>query len=134
MEYPEQPDRNGVVIPFSPKELIWGKLIPQEEWNIYDIAIQALRRAETGSLLGGAFGLAAYTGRWRNTKDIDFFIHPRDREKTIRALTEAGFSDYYSHLPYDRGWIYRATRSGVIVDAIWGMPNRRGEVDDQWFD
>jgi hypothetical protein len=115
----------------SPVE--WGHLVPAEEWRTYLAAIDALRKAGLRFLLGGAFGMAAYTGRWRNTKDIDFYILPHQRSVAVEALGKAGFLDYYEQRPYDRGWIYRATHQGVIVDLIWGSPNRRSEVDDLWF-
>lgn len=111
----------------------WTKLIPEGEWEVYRLAIQSVQAAGVSFMLGGAFGLAAYTGRWRNTKDIDFYVLPADRERAINALTEAGFRDFYETLPYDRGWIYRAVLEGVIVDLIWGTPNRRSEVDSTWI-
>jgi hypothetical protein len=112
----------------------WCQLIPPAQWKVYEVAIEALRGSGLRFLLGGAFGLATYTGRWRNTKDIDFFILPEDRETAIGALTLAGFTDYYEQLAYDRGWIYRASRQGLIVDLIWATPNRRTEVDELWFE
>jgi hypothetical protein len=64
---------------------------------------------------------------------LDFYIRVRDREQAIVTLAGAGFADYHAELPYDRRWIYRSTRDGVIVDLIWSMANRRAEVDDSWF-
>jgi hypothetical protein len=84
-------------------------------------------------MLGGGFALATFTGRWRDTKDIDFYIHPRDRERVVEALSRSGFKDYYPQLAYDRKWIYRSTQSDVIVDIIWSMANQRAQVDDLWF-
>jgi hypothetical protein len=77
--------------------------------------------------------LAAFTGRWRNTKDIDLYISAADRDATVQALTDTGFVDYFDQLPYDRRWIYRATRDQVLVDAIWSMANLRSAVDSSWF-
>lgn len=111
----------------------WTKLISVAEFEVYQLAIRSLRAEGVSSMLGGAFGLATYTGRWRNTKDIDFYVLPAERERAINALSGAGFHDYYETLAYDRGWIYRATRNGLLVDIIWGTPNRRGEVDSQWI-
>ena len=105
----------------------WTRLVGPAEWEVYQPAIQGLREGGIRFVLGGAFGLAANTGHWRNTKDLDFFVLPADREKAVERLTGLGFTDYYPTLAYDRGWIYRATRSGVIVDVIWGTPNRRTE-------
>jgi Uncharacterised nucleotidyltransferase len=93
-----------------------------------------MRDAGIPFLLGGGFALAIYTGRWRNTKDIDFYIFKKDRRTAIAALARAGFRDYFSRLRYDRKWIYRSTRSGVIVDIIWAMANQRAQVDQLWFE
>jgi len=112
----------------------WAEHIPDNEWAIYERAIGALRKVNRPFLLAGAFGLAAYTGRWRNTKDIDFYVLPDDRQPLIDALTQAGFVDYYDKLPYQRHWIYRAWKDDCIVDIIWAMANQRADVDEQWFD
>ncbi|HMC27839.1 MAG TPA: nucleotidyltransferase family protein, partial [Verrucomicrobiae bacterium] len=125
-------DRNGAPAPAG-QEIAWIDVIPSDQWPLYKQAIQAVRRAGVRFLVGGGFGLAAYTGRWRNTKDMDLYVLPSDRERTIQALTDAGFGDYYDTLPYDRGWIYRSTRDGIIIDIIWSMANRRAEVDAVWF-
>src|SRR5215210_1712277 len=111
----------------------WASIVPDDQWNTYLDAIRVTRKTGAPFLLGGAFGLAAYTGRWRNTKDLDFFVLPSDKDKVVDALTKIGFEDYHSTLAYDRGWIYRAVRNDAIVDVIWQTPNRRTVVDEEWF-
>ena len=112
----------------------WTEQIPDNEWAIYETAIHAMRTIDCPFMLGGAFGLAAYTGRWRNTKDLDFYILPKHRESVIETLTRAGFADYYDKLPYVRHWIYRSCKGDSIVDIIWAMANQRAQVDEQWFE
>ncbi|HVV01094.1 MAG TPA: nucleotidyltransferase [Verrucomicrobiae bacterium] len=112
----------------------WATAITPEQWRTYRNAIEAVRSASVPFMLGGGFALATYTGRWRDTKDIDLYIHPQDRERTIAALTRAGFRDYYDTLPYDRKWIYRSTKDDFIVDIIWAMANQRARVDQVWFE
>jgi hypothetical protein len=112
----------------------WFGLIPVGQWGDYELAMEAIRAAGIRFLMGGGFGLAAYTGRWRNTKDIDLYILPRDREAMISVLSGAGFVDYFEQRPYDPGWIYRSVRGSVIVDVIWSMANRKAEVDELWFE
>jgi hypothetical protein len=109
-------------------------LIPDDQWAVYREAIAAARTTGLPFMLGGGFALAAYTGRWRNTKDIDLYIMPEHRDAFVDALTAAGFGDYYDELPYDRGWIYRSVRGGVIVDIIWSMANRRSAAQASWFE
>jgi len=111
----------------------WMDLIPDDQWQVYRDAIAVARDTGLPFMLGGGFALAAYTGRWRNTKDIDFYVLPHQRQHFVDALTRAGFSDYYDQLAYDRGWIYRGFRDGTIVDLIWAMANRRAEAAESWF-
>lgn len=115
------------------QKAIWSKFITDEEWAGYSAALRVVRESKVDFLIGGAFGLAVYTGRWRDTKDLDLLVLPRDRDAIVHTLTAAGFTDYYEQRAYDRGWIYRATRNGFLVDVIWAMANRRAEVDEVWF-
>jgi hypothetical protein len=112
----------------------WTHAVSDEQWAIYAKAIQAVRSAGVPFLLGGGFALASFTGRWRDTKDIDFYIKPGHRELVVAALSKAGFKDYFNQRPNDRRWIYRSIRSGVIVDIIWAMANQRAQVDNVWFE
>jgi hypothetical protein len=118
----------------KPLNFEWAATISQEEWATYRDAVCAVQAAGIPFMLGGGFALAAFTGRWRDTKDIDFYVHPHDRDAVVTALTEKGFSDFFNRLPYDRNWIYRSTRNNVIVDIIWSMANRRAQVDGIWFE
>jgi hypothetical protein len=82
--------------------------------------------------MSGGFAVSFYTSLWRNSKDMDLCVRPADREAMIQVTRDCGFIDYYDEKPYDRGWIYRSTRDGMIVDIIWQLANYRGEVDDAW--
>ena len=118
----------------SPLQFRWADAMSKSEWATYRAAIRAVREAGIPFLLGGGFALASFAGRWRDTKDVDFYIKPEHRAAAIAALSKAGFVDYFPQLRYDRKWIYRSVRSGVIVDIIWSMANRRAQVDDFWFE
>ena len=111
----------------------WAAIVPESEWAIYQKALKAVRPLGWPFMIGGAFGLACHTGRWRNTKDLDLFVMPDHHEAFVDALLKTGFIDYYETLAYDRGWIFRAIYEGVIVDVIWNTPNRRTQVDEKWF-
>ena len=77
--------------------------------------------------------VATCTGHWRNTKDLDLYVLPQNRERMIELLTGLGFTDYYETKPYDRWWIYRGIKDEIIVDAIWAMANHRAQIDDLWL-
>jgi hypothetical protein len=116
-----------------PGETEWSKQIPDDQWVIYQRVLQAVRENGINFALGGAFAVATYTGTWRNTKDMDIYIQPQDREKLIEIVTNRGLQDYAVVLPYDRNWIYRSYQGEYIVDIIWAMPNANNMVDANWL-
>jgi hypothetical protein len=117
----------------KPLQFRWADAISTTEWRIYGTAIRVLREHRVPFLVGGGFARAAFTGHWRDTKDIDFYVRPEDRGRAERALRTADFADYYEKHSYDRAWIYRSYKRNVIVDVIWAMANQRAQVDEQWF-
>jgi hypothetical protein len=112
----------------------WGALMADDQWRMFMSGVDALEAAKIPFVLHGALGLATYTGRWRNTKDVDAIVHERDRERAIAALRGAGFEDLFDRESYDRSWIFRGFKEAGIFDVIWALPNHRVEIDDAWFE
>lgn len=112
----------------------WEALIPLAERLSYIEVIASLRAAQIPHAVGGALALASYTGLWRDTKDLDFYVLPDDRDSFVAILTDSGWSDYYETRPYDRGWIYRATRGGNIIDVIFAHANHSDVVGRDWIE
>lgn len=114
-------------------EARWSALIPAAQWTVFLSGTGALEAAGVPFLLHGALALATYTGHWRNTKDVDVVLCASDHERAIAVLQSAGFEDYFDRESYDRKWIFRGFKDGVLFDVIWALPNERVEIDDQWF-
>ena len=108
-------------------------LIDDKEWDVYRHVITGARAAGIPFAAGGGFAVAVYTGRWRDTKDLDLYTTPAARDALIGITAEAGLVDLYPTQPYDRRWIYRAGCGGTIVDIIFAMANLRALVDEQWL-
>src|SRR5579885_1890805 len=111
----------------------WEPPIPDQQWSVYRTVLHELGDAGIPFSIGGGLALNAYTGLWRNTKDLDVYVTPENRAQAIEALTCAGLSDYYDVHPYERHWIYRGHIDDVIVDVIWAMANHRDFVDNDWI-
>lgn len=107
--------------------------LPFEQWAVYRAVLRMVIDSKIPFALGGAIALGAYTGRFRNTKDIDLYVLPENRDAIIAILNRAGLRDYFDECAYDRSWIYRATDGNAIVDVIWAMANRRAYVDQEWL-
>lgn len=114
-------------------EVDWEQLIPPDQWAVYRLVLDGVQSEGIQFALGGGLAVGVYSGQLRNTKDIDLYILPSDRDRVVRVMTKCGLGDYFDKLPYDRGWIYRGNKDDVIVDAIWAMANRRAKVDDGWL-
>lgn len=110
----------------------WNKLIPDTDAPIFLGVLKGMRERNVPFALGGGFAFSAHTHRLRNTKDIDLFVQPKDRQRAIEVVHANGFTDYFEQLPYDRGWIYRGWREGLLVDVIWQMANYKAKVDEAW--
>jgi hypothetical protein len=122
----------AAVMVHYPEDL--GAFIPREDWAIYSAVLREVRNTGVRVAMSGGFTGSFYTGVWRNTKDMDLCVLPSTRERVIEATRKAGLHDLFDEMPYDRRWIYRATRDGVIVDTIWQHANFRGQVDDGWLE
>jgi hypothetical protein len=107
--------------------------LTEEQWPVYERVIADCYAAGLRFAIGGGLAIGVYTGVWRDTKDIDFYVLPQDRAALQEILTRNGLVDYYDQLPYDRAWIYRSIQDKVIVDVIWAMANHSCNVDERWI-
>lgn len=105
----------------------------QDTSDVYAQVLRQTREHGIAFAIGGGLAVSLYVPQRQNTKDIDIYVKPSDREEMINIVTECGLKDYYEKLPYDRHWIYRSYDDDSIVDVMWSMPNRRAVVDDQWL-
>jgi hypothetical protein len=80
--------------------------------------------------VAGAYAFFAYTGIFRDTKDLDVFLRRADLDAAFRVLAAAGFRTEIS----EPGWIGKAWRGEWFVDLIFSSGNGVAVVDDLWFD
>ncbi|HSP81422.1 MAG TPA: hypothetical protein VLQ93_23085 [Myxococcaceae bacterium] len=100
-----------------------------EELNARSRAIQLLLEAGVPFVVGGAYAYAAYTGIYRDTKDLDLFPRRRDALRALRVLERDGWRTERT----DEGWLYKAWWGDYFVDFIFSSGNGVAEVDDEWF-
>ena len=100
-----------------------------EASEVYGEALDALDRTEMRYMLGGALALNAYTGIWRDTKDLDLFVPGDTVPRVLETLEEAGFETEVT----DPVWLAKAYRGELFADVIHGSHNGTGPVDETWF-
>ena len=64
-----------------------------DQIEVYSEAIRLLNESGISYVVSGAFALHAYTGLWRNTKDLDVFIRPGDVDRALGAFSQGRVQD-----------------------------------------
>ena len=104
--------------------------VPKEHGRLYRRALQALNESEIPYVVSGAFAMYAYTGLWRNTKDLDVFVKRESVGKALLALETAGFDVELT----DDKWLGKAKKGDVLIDIIFAAGNMVAVVDDEWME
>jgi hypothetical protein len=101
-----------------------------EASKVYGEVLDALDRADIRYMLGGALALNAYTGIWRDTKDLDVFVPGKTVARVLEVLEEAEFETEVT----DPVWLAKARRGELFADVIYASHNGTGPVDESWFE
>lgn len=101
-----------------------------EASEVYGEVLDALDQADIRYMLGGALALNAYTGIWRDTKDLDVFVPEKTAPRVLEVLDEAGFETEVT----DPVWLAKVRRGELFADVIHASHNGTGSVDESWFE
>ena len=97
--------------------------------EFYYRVLIAMDEAKIPFMIGGAFALHRYTGIYRDTKDLDLFVHPDDCGGALRALAAVGC---HTELTFPH-WLGKAYCGEYFADLIFSSGNGTARVDDIWF-
>ncbi|MBK8905000.1 MAG: nucleotidyltransferase [Anaerolineaceae bacterium] len=100
-----------------------------EQRELFARCLRALNEGGVPYLVAGAHAKHAYTGVWRDTKDLDLFLCAADLERVLDLLANEGLdtSVEYPH------WLAKASNDDYFIDLIFGMGHGRIQVDESWF-
>jgi hypothetical protein len=100
--------------------------------KFYVDALRTLDGAGVPYIVGGGYAMAYYTGIRRNTKDLDIFVRPQDRDRCLTTLTAAGHRTEFFY-PF---WIAKAINGKEedgFIDILYRSANGMLAVDDEWL-
>ncbi|MEW6443275.1 MAG: nucleotidyl transferase [bacterium] len=103
--------------------------LPSGQHDLYAHWLRILNDTGIPYAVAGAFGLHAYTGIWRETKDLDVFIQPEHLEQAMQALAAKGFET----LVWDRHWLAKIRCEPYFMDLLFGLGSGMIEVDADWM-
>lgn len=98
--------------------------------DFYKEALGLLDECGVEYMLGGAFAIFNYTGLFRDTKDLDIFVRPRDYTAVLKFFADRG----YEVVVYDVRWLAKIFKGDYFIDVIFNSVNNICRVDDQWFE
>ncbi|WP_434042119.1 MULTISPECIES: hypothetical protein [Sorangium] len=93
-------------------------------------ALESLLCAGVPFMVAGAYAFFAYTGIFRDTKDLDVMLEERDVPAAFMALERAGFETEL----LDPRWIGKAHAGERFIDLIFSSSNGLAVVDGVWFE
>ena len=102
----------------------------EEEGRVFAQALNVLNDTGVPYVVAGAFAKHAYTGIWRDTKDLDVFLKPDGLKAALDALAAVGFETVveFEH------WLAKAKRNPYFLDLIFGTGHGQLQIDDTWFE
>jgi hypothetical protein len=97
--------------------------------ELYRTTLEMLNRSGVPYLVGGTYAFQYFAGISRTTKDFDIFVRPRDVQRVLDVLQQAGFKTEvaFTH------WLAKAHHGDKFIDIIHSSGNGVAEVDDEWF-
>ena len=101
-----------------------------EAGRIYGEALDALDREGFRYMLGGALAMNAYTGLWRDTKDLDVFVPAEAVTRVLEVLEKVGFE---TEIP-EPHWLAKAWKGELFVDVIHANDSGTVAVGESWFE
>lgn len=105
-------------------------LIDDEQAAVFTDWLELLRAADVPFAVGGAYAVYAFTGAWRDTKDLDVFLAPRHVKSALDALKAAGYETEVR----DRYWLAKAHRPPYLLDLLFAVRHSTSlKVEEQWF-
>ena len=93
-------------------------------------SLAKLDDAKVPYVVGGGYAMTYYTGIVRHTKDLDLFIHRRDRDRALDVLEAAG---YQREITWPH-FLAKAIAEGAFVDLLYNSGNGLSPVDDAYFE
>lgn len=112
------------------KRIVRPVPINEAEGETFITWLRTLNEAKIPFAVGGAYALYAYTGGWRNSKDLDVFLEPRDLKPALDALARAGFETEVR----DRQWLAKVHRPPYFMDLLFALRhNDTVRLSEDWF-
>lgn len=113
------------------RDLARPLLIDAAQAHVFSRWLTVMNQTGVPYAVGGAYAVYAYTGGWRNTKDLDFFLRPVDLRPVLDTYAAAGYETEVR----DRLWLAKVHERPFLLDLLFAVRHaKRLVVSDDWFE
>jgi len=117
-------------VSFRGRAVVRPVYLAPDEARLFHEWLKILRRTEVPYALGGAYAQYAFTGVWRDSKDMDVFVRPRDVRTLLDAFAEAGYDTELR----DPRWLAKVHSPPHLLDIIFAVRHMsRLHIGDEWL-
>jgi hypothetical protein len=104
--------------------------VAPDEASVFHDWLSVMGGTSVPYALGGAYAQYAYTGVWRDSKDLDVFVRPQDVHAVLDAFAAAGFDTDLR----DPHWLAKVHSPPHLLDVIFAVRHMtRLRVGDEWL-
>jgi hypothetical protein len=129
-ERPPSPGAGALKLVWHGEPLSRPVVLDEEQTAVYSDWLSVLNAADVPYALGGAYAVYAYTGAWRDSKDLDVFLEPQDLKGALDALRAAGYDTEVR----DRLWLAKVHRAPYFMDLLFAVRHTTSlKVGPHWF-
>ncbi len=117
-------------VSFRDRAVVRPLYLAPEEARLFHEWLKILRRSKVPYALGGAYAQYAFTGVWRDSKDMDVFVRPEDVRGLLDAFAEAGYDTELR----DQRWLAKVHSVPHLLDILFAVRHMtRLRISDEWL-
>jgi hypothetical protein len=129
-QQPRYEHAGDLEVSFRDRAVVRPLYLDPVEARLFHLWLKVLRDSEVPYALGGAYAHYAFTGVWRDSKDMDVFVRPRDVRRLLDAFAAAGYDTELR----DPRWLAKVHSPPHLLDILFAVRHMtRLRISDEWL-
>ena len=127
---PRHEHAGDLEVSFRGRAVVRPLYLAPVEARLFREWLKIMRRTDVPYALGGAYAHYAFTGVWRDSKDMDVFVRPQDVRTVLDAFAEAGYDTELR----DPRWLAKVHSAPHLLDILFAVRHMtRLRITDEWL-
>jgi hypothetical protein len=115
---------------FRGRAVVRPLYLEQAEARLFRAWLEVMQRSGVPYAVGGAYAHYAFTGVWRDSKDLDVFVRPEDVRPALESFAAAGYETELR----DAHWLAKVHSPPHLLDVLFAVRHMaRLRISDKWL-